>query len=137
MHIYSCHGQYHASMVSRKFPALRHIEVQGDMFKNHSAKNIFDALCIVKAVNRSKVEAPYWESFDHSDVCSCCCNKFCWHSTLRSEAQGFRDKHNCRMCGKLCCGPCSQKRQALPHIGLLQPVRVCDACFYKGEYAAI
>jgi len=135
MHIYTHYGQCRASIVSRSYPPLRSIQVQTTMFEDHRSRSIFDALLEARAVRRSKENAPRWAGFSTSDECSCCANTFTWHSTFNSQAQGFRDRHNCRQCGQLCCGPCSEKRRSLPRIGILFPVRICDSCYYKGDYA--
>lgn len=49
------------------------------------------------------------------------------------QAQRQRDKHNCRMCGLLVCHPCSRHRKPLPRMGVLEPSRVCDRCYYGTE----
>ncbi len=139
IHIYKFNGCYKASTVMRDFQLLKRIDIQGTMFEDHRAKRIFEALLEVRAVRcREAVQPPpQWTSFDFAETCTCCHNDFSWHSTFRSEAQGFRDKHNCHMCGSLCCGPCSAKKCPIPKIGLVNPVRVCDQCFYAGDYAAL
>ena len=38
-------------------------------------------------------------------------------------------RHHCRRCGRSFCDRCSARTAALPKIGYLQPVRVCDGCW--------
>eukprot|EP00939_MAST-03C_sp_MAST-3C-sp1_P004412 g4412.t1 len=40
-------------------------------------------------------------------------------------------KHHCRSCGDIFCEDCSLHKLALPKLGYIEPVRVCDACFEK------
>ncbi|CAG8543966.1 8553_t:CDS:10 [Paraglomus brasilianum] len=41
----------------------------------------------------------------------------------------LRRKHHCRQCGHIFCQDCSSRRLALPQLGELKPVRVCNGCF--------
>jgi len=52
--------------------------------------------------------------------------------TKCSTSFGFLTrKHHCRACGGTYCDSCSKQTLALPEYGLMDPVRVCDACIIK------
>ena len=116
-------------------PTLRRIEVQGEMFADHSSEAIFDALLEARAVARCSTQPPPWTPYDRVDRCECCAARFTWHSTFRGEAQEYRERYNCRQCGRCVCGPCSQRRRPLPKLGLVFPSRICDQCYFRGDFA--
>ncbi|KAJ8613406.1 hypothetical protein CTAYLR_002258, partial [Chrysophaeum taylorii] len=132
VHIYSWRGTYEAAIVDRGCEALADIAVSANMISDHSIQSHFDAITEVLDVRRAPENPPPWQPFHATDSCQCCGAKFTWHVTSNSEAQTYREKHNCRSCGLLVCDPCSKRRKPLPRIGLLEPSRVCDRCHFQG-----
>ena len=143
-HIYSVYGQYKARRVPHDFPSLRRIIVQGNIFRDHTSECMYNALLEVKAVRISESQAPgshrpppVWVPYNHTSTCQCCNSAFTWHSTFQGEAQSYRERYNCRCCGRLVCGPCSEKRHAIPAIGLLDTnTRICDTCYYNAAFVS-
>ena len=136
MHIYAHRGRYKAMIVNKNFTTLRKIEIQGNIFKDHSTELIINALHEVIAVRNYSNNPPEWKTYNSSDICSCCYNKFTWHSTFRGKAQEYREKHNCHHCGNLVCEPCSMHKYPIAKYGLIYSSRICDKCVDEGNFAS-
>jgi hypothetical protein len=79
-----------------------------------------------------RAQPPRWVPFDEAPPsCACCGAHFTWESTFHSHAQQACARHHCRRCGKVVCDPCSRQRVVLPQYGIVEPVRVCDGCYFK------
>eukprot|EP00913_Durusdinium_trenchii_P018693 g17567.t1 len=72
-----------------------------------------------------------WAPVDQAAVCACCSTDFVWSTVLRSEPHRLAARCRCHACGAVVCDGCSQRKQALPKVGILREVRVCDRCFLK------
>lgn len=65
-------------------------------------------------------QRPRWMQDHEADICCApACDK---------QFRLLTRRHHCRACGRIFCGACSTSSFALPHLGYMQPVRVCDAC---------
>lgn len=130
-HVYFYRGVYEAVHVDRKCISLSHVPVFQNMLSDHLGRNYLSALRVVRDTRRVSPALPEWVPFSTKTRCMCCDSPFTWNSTSSSEAQQKYDQHNCRKCGWLVCGGCSEKWKSIPEFGINVPVRVCDRCFYE------
>jgi hypothetical protein len=133
-HIYRHRGRYQVASVPRDFPSLRCIQVHSNMLRDHFAKSTFNALAECRTTRSATHTPPAWTPFHRTGTCEACGSAFAWHSTLQGKPAQCRERHNCRVCGKLVCTPCTDAKRTVPKFGFIFPVRICVACQLSGGH---
>lgn len=119
------------------------------MLSDHRGASYLSALKATRAAMTAISPPPAWQPYHAAgDKCACCAAPFTWEhqgaasewamlqsanddGSLGSQALQACARHNCRACGRVVCDACSQQQQCLPQFGIIEPVRCCDACFFK------
>lgn len=138
-HTFPHRGVQRVSLVDFRFAPLRKIQAFQHAVDEHRLDNTMVALrgAVFAQRNAATLQpAPHWESLaDHEGDasewrvdCRVCAYPVSWLHTSSSEASEIRSTNHCYSCGKICCSACSQTRVPLPHLGIVQPVLVCDLC---------
>eukprot|EP00929_Paragymnodinium_shiwhaense_P058178 TRINITY_DN29134_c0_g1_i2.p1 TRINITY_DN29134_c0_g1~~TRINITY_DN29134_c0_g1_i2.p1 ORF type:complete len:775 (+),score=191.37 TRINITY_DN29134_c0_g1_i2:84-2408(+) len=128
IHLYAHNGLRRAALTQGTHDSLMRIVPTPAMLDDHMVASYEESL---RQACLHTMNTPRWESFEERTLCSCCGADFNWAYVLRSEPQRMLARHNCYCCGKVVCEGCSPTRQAHQHLGLLLPVRTCDACKFQ------
>lgn len=123
-------GARRAWWIRRDHPVLHRIQVHHGLGQDHSGDSYREGLQEALVAAHGSRPAN-WAPVDEAATCACCNADFLWSSMLRSEPHKLAARCRCHSCGAVVCVGCSEHKQALPQVGILREVRVCDRCFLQ------
>lgn len=130
IHSYLHNGITKAALVTGEFESFSKIEAFENMQEDHYSSNIALSLKSIAFARTANSKPNQWVGVSGDFNCAVCRYFVGWNSSVggASSAVGARSGYHCFQCGQIVCQNCSTTEKALPQIGVISSVRVCDAC---------
>ena len=134
VHTFSMCGVIRAALVTYHWEGLCRFELYRNSIEDHAMCSILDGMRNLRAARNAPNPPPTWQSMGdaQSNLCAVCHHSVTWDRTSSSESERMHHMHHCRSCGRIVCGSCSKQRMTIPSIGIINEVRVCDCCYWRG-----
>eukprot|EP00735_Rhodelphis_limneticus_P013325 TRINITY_DN695_c0_g1::TRINITY_DN695_c0_g1_i1::g.28874::m.28874 TRINITY_DN695_c0_g1::TRINITY_DN695_c0_g1_i1::g.28874 ORF type:complete len:393 (-),score=67.09,sp/Q9URW6/YIE2_SCHPO/47.14/7e-53,DUF500/PF04366.7/9.3e-38,FYVE/PF01363.16/3.1e-19,zf-Sec23_Sec24/PF04810.10/2.3,C1_4/PF07975.7/0.21,C1_4/PF07975.7/8.3e+03,IBR/PF01485.16/4.1 TRINITY_DN695_c0_g1_i1:105-1235(-) len=105
------------------FPAMPALDPSASMSQSMNSSGLIGETSFIH-----DAEPPVWQPDSEAPRCTACMSYFSLNKKLTFQ----KLRHHCRMCGKVFCGNCSNKKSMLPvKYGQHTPKRVCHTCYDK------